>query len=82
MPIFEFDCGECGATTECLVGVGRGPEVISCSRCGATNLKRRISAGNFSTSGRMIASQGGRTCCGKEERCDTPPCSGGGGCTR
>ena len=25
-----------------------------------------------------IASQGGKTCCRREERCDIPPCSDGG----
>ncbi len=82
MPIFEYDCGECGAVTEVLVGVGRGSENIVCSRCGAANLTRRMSAGTVQTAGRVIGSQGGRTCCGKEERCESPPCSGGGDCRR
>ncbi|MBN1106516.1 MAG: zinc ribbon domain-containing protein [Deltaproteobacteria bacterium] len=79
MPIYEYRCEACGAVTEYLVGVGKD-ETVRCSACGGSEMSRVLSVSSFTTnpSGRMP----GRTCCGREERCSTPPCSGGGACRR
>lgn len=41
MPIFEFSCEACGATSEQLV---LGSTTPSCERCGSEQLKKLISA--------------------------------------
>ncbi len=82
MPIYEYRCTDCGAISEYLVGVGKGHDDIKCRFCGGNHLEKVLSTANISTGGNMISSQGGKTCCGREERCNTPPCSAGGACRR
>jgi len=92
MPIYEYKCKDCGKISEFLVGVGQQDEEISaegesasgkkCSFCKSKNLEKIISESFISTSDHIIGSQGGKTCCGRDERCDTPPCSDGGVCRR
>jgi putative FmdB family regulatory protein len=82
MPIYEYKCKDCGKVSEFLVGVGKEQPEIKCSFCKSKNLDKIISGSFISTSGHIIGSQGGKTCCGRTERCDTPPCSDGGVCKR
>jgi len=82
MPIYEYKCKDCGSISEYLIGVGKGDEDIRCKGCGGSHMERVLSTANLSKSGSMIASHGGTTCCGRQERCETPPCSAGGGCKR
>jgi len=42
MPIYEFECGECGARFEELVAAGA--ERVACSDCGATRTRRLMSS--------------------------------------
>ncbi|MBW1800317.1 MAG: zinc ribbon domain-containing protein [Deltaproteobacteria bacterium] len=79
MPIYEYQCEACGTICEYLVGVG-DDEGIKCSHCGSSSMNRILSVASFTlqTEQRMP----GRTCCGREERCETPPCSSGGACRR
>lgn len=49
MPIYEFECGECGARFEELVAAGT--EELACPACGATRAGRLLS--NVSPSGRQ-----------------------------
>jgi len=79
MPIYEYRCEACGAVSEYLVGLG-DEESIQCKVCGSFGMNRILSAAAFilQSSGRMP----GRTCCGREQRCETPPCSDGGTCRR
>jgi len=79
MPIYEYRCKACGATSEHLVGMGKDEE-IACKDCGSTELERILSVASFM--GGISDRTPGRTCCGREERCSTPPCSGGGTCRR
>jgi len=78
MPIYEYKCLDCGRISEILL---RSPntETIECPICGSKNLQKLLSA---SYAIRMDASMPGRTCCGRTERCETPPCSSGGVCRR
>jgi putative FmdB family regulatory protein len=79
MPIYEYRCAACGARVEVLV---RSPTTTpSCPKCGSplTQGKLFSTPHILSTESRRPA---GHTCCGREERCDTPPCSGGGTCRR
>jgi putative FmdB family regulatory protein len=77
MPIYEYRCAECGTTFEALV---RGHRTLTCPRCGSSSLDKLLSAPTV-LSGRT-ARPAGRTCCGRDERCEAPPCSGGDGCRR
>ena len=79
MPIYEYRCKACGAVSEYLVGLG-DDDRIRCKVCGGSEMNRIPSASSFTfqSPGRMP----GRTCCGREERCKTPPCSDGGTCRR
>lgn len=56
MPIYEFECGECGTRFEELCPAGT--EATSCPHCDATGAKKRIST--FAYSRRMTAAQRSR----------------------
>ncbi len=77
MPIYEYRCRDCDATFEALVRAGT---VVTCPQCGSTSLNKLLSA-PLVLSG-QTARPAGRTCCGREERCDAPPCSDGSVCRR
>jgi putative FmdB family regulatory protein len=79
MPIYEYLCSRCGAVSEYLIGVGR-EEPIQCKRCRASSMKRILSATAVALPSPQRSA--GSTCCGREERCERPPCSDGGGCRR
>jgi putative FmdB family regulatory protein len=75
MPVYEYRCDGCGTTFEALV---RGRGAVTCPECGSESLKKLLSAPAI-LSGRT-SRPAGQTCCGREERCDAPPCSDGGTC--
>jgi len=75
MPIYEYRCQNCNAKFETLA---RADTEVTCPHCGSAVLDKLISA-PFLLSGEK-ARQPGRTCCNREERCSTPPCSTGGTC--
>jgi putative FmdB family regulatory protein len=77
MPVYEYRCRNCGETFEFLVRAGT---TVTCPHCGSPLLDKLISA-PFISSGETTR-QAGHTCCGREERCGTPPCSVGGACRR
>jgi len=79
MPIYEYRCMKCGATSEFLVGLGED-DLISCQHCGCPDMERILSPTSFL--GHAMERAPGHTCCGREERCETPPCSRGGTCKR
>ena len=82
MPIYEYRCVKCGKSSEFLVGVGQEKTEIRCKNCGSTEMTRMVSAPFVSSGKGIIGSQHGKTCCGRDERCDTPPCSDDGSCSR
>jgi putative FmdB family regulatory protein len=77
MPIYEYRCRNCGERVEVLVR--SGSEEPQCPDCGSTLLEKLLSAPYVMT-GRSRAP--GRTCCGREERCEAPPCSAEETCWR
>lgn len=77
MPIYGYQCRNCDATFEALVRTGTA---VVCPHCGDSALEKLISA-PFVPRGRTTR-QAGHTCCGREERCDTSPCSEQGTCWR
>ena len=82
MPIYEYRCKDCGKVSEFLEGVGEGKVEKVCKHCKSEKLSKIFSRSNVSIGVNMVGSQGGTTCCGRTERCDTPPCSDGGACIR
>jgi putative FmdB family regulatory protein len=79
MPIYEYKCNECGKLQEVLHKSIQTVEAVKCTNCGSRDLTRLISTANVSMGG---MSSKGLTCCGREERCSTPPCSSNGVCRR
>lgn len=40
MPVYEYECRECGAITEMLRKVAEADTELSCERCGSTHTHR------------------------------------------
>ncbi|MGQ9546374.1 MAG: FmdB family zinc ribbon protein [Dehalococcoidia bacterium] len=78
MPIYEYKCQECGKVSEILIRSFDSQDV-QCPACGGRKLDKLLSA-SYALSAE--APTPGRTCCGKEERCETPPCSWENACRR
>ncbi|MCB9482335.1 MAG: zinc ribbon domain-containing protein [Desulfobacteraceae bacterium] len=51
MPIYEFECNDCGEIFESLVLQGREDEIIECSKCKSSNIKKLLSPGSFRPNG-------------------------------
>ncbi len=80
MPTYEHECRACGRRFDSFQPMS-GPMVVRCPECGG-EARRLISAGagvvvKKSDASRSLRSRG-RTCCGRDERCDKPPCGDGG----
>lgn len=43
MPLFEYDCSECGRPFEELVLSTANSQAITCPRCGSPQVKKKIS---------------------------------------
>jgi putative FmdB family regulatory protein len=80
MPIYEYKCQDCGQVTEVLVRSTQPDLEVICHYCQGQNLKKMISSPAAVRMGQPSAR--GKTCCGKDERCDAPPCSSDGTCRR
>ena len=87
MPTYEYECKACGEQFECFQSMMDKP-LTTCSRCGGA-VRRLIGLGagiilKNSDSNRPSPLRGsssacsletsGRTCCGRDERCDSPHC--------
>lgn len=79
MPIYEFKCLECGEVSEFLVPSLSAVSNLACSTCGSHNLEKLISVPSLIKNNATVP---GTTCCGREERCESPPCSTGERCQR
>jgi len=69
MPLFEFGCEDCGARFEKRLDSAKDVGTVVCSRCGAANVKRKMSA---------FAAVGARTSSGGLSS-SAPACAPGGG---
>ena len=76
MPIYEYECRDCGGRYELLRKMGE--ETAPCPQCGGRGEK--VIASSFG----VIASGGSRRqaecdrsapCCGRAQPCDEKPCS-------
>lgn len=77
MPIYEYKCQSCGQISEVLIHGFNSNKKLVCSKCGSEDLQKLMSVPNMVTE---KPNAPGTTCCGRTERCDTPPCSSGGCC--
>ncbi len=79
MPIFEYECSDCGTICEYLLFQGEDPG--QCKVCGSVRL-RKLPSPSASYSGRhtiSTPSPGDRGCCG-ERVGEASGCSGPGSC--
>ena len=79
MPIYEYKCQDCGEIIE-IFHKTFSPGLVTCKHCGSQKVDKL-----FSVPGSVIIKNNnppGATCCGREERCDTPACSTGENCRR
>lgn len=77
MPIYDYRCRECGRVSEVLIRTSEGK--ARCTHCGGEDMERLISSSYMI---RMDVASTDTTCCGRTERCETPPCSSGDVCRR
>ena len=80
MPIYEYRCEDCAKTTEVLIMGSNDKKTIVCKCCGSKKLRKLISKPAAVIMGHSHSK--GSSCCGRTERCDSPPCSDGGVCER
>ena len=82
MPIYEYECLSCGGLSEFIEGVSCGATDRMCKHCGGVSLRRVLSKGVTARRDGIIGDRGGKTCCGREDRCGSPPCEEPGSCCR
>jgi putative FmdB family regulatory protein len=76
VPIYEYHCANCGGRVEVLVRSASATPV--CPECGKELTDKLFSTPHILS--HASQRQPGHTCCGREERCDAPPCSSGNPC--
>jgi putative FmdB family regulatory protein len=74
MPIYEYQCGDCGVKFDALRSMSQADAPIACEGCSGNNTKRKVSAAFAHSSGgngsRIVA--GGGSGCGS---CSARSCS-------
>ncbi len=74
MPVYDYKCNDYGSVSEKLF-LGHSEQPVICPECGSSNMERLISSSYLVKVGSSVA---GSTCCGRAERCESPPCFTGG----
>lgn len=69
MPIYEYECRQCGHKFELLVR--SGDERPNCGSCGSQDTEKLFSSFGFSCGGSFTSSSGGKGC----SSCSTHNCS-------
>lgn len=69
MPMYEYRCRQCGSVTEYLSMGPDSEEELYCRSCNSRDLEKIVSVTNVST---FPSPRGGKTCCGRDERCGNP----------
>jgi len=78
MPIYQYRCRDCKRDVE--VWLQSSLEAPICPECGARLQDKLLSAPHVARGD--TARPPGMTCCGREERCESPACSTGAQCRR
>jgi len=79
MPIYEYPGLECRAISDFFTVIEEN-EALTCKACGSNRLEKVLSVSAVLT--KVSERAPGRTCCGREERCSTPPCASDGVCRK
>ena len=79
MPIYDYACIDCGHKFEYMHQISSVGQPI-CPACSSKEVSKLVSIPGLIKAG--ATKQGGQTCCGREERCEKPPCSTDGHCRR
>jgi len=79
MPIYDYECQDCGEISEIFLHRPTNAESVVCPVCGSQKMGRLLSASYLLKTEERAP---GRTCCGRAERCETPPCFAGDTCSR
>ena len=77
MPLYDFQCRQCGNKMELLIRTTMERESPVCESCGSSELERLISAPNIArekTGARTTRCGNTTPCCGSSQPCDNPPC--------
>jgi putative FmdB family regulatory protein len=77
MPIFDYRCRQCGAVSEAFLR-SQDAGSAKCPNCGSESLEKLPSAFGVLHGARGEAT----TCCGRDTRCESPPCSADNVCRR
>jgi putative FmdB family regulatory protein len=78
MPLYEYHCPACDKRVEVLI-LSAASEA-RCPECGGPLGRRLISVPYVARrSGERLE---GLSCCGREDRCESPPCEDSGVCRR
>jgi putative FmdB family regulatory protein len=78
MPLYDFGCAGCGTTVEVLRSMDSTAEE-RCPQCGRAMEKVVSRPAEFRN---LRPRAPGKTCCGRDERCESPPCGPGGSCCK
>jgi putative FmdB family regulatory protein len=73
MPIYEYQCGDCGIKFDALRAISQADDPIACEHCNGTNTMRKVSAAFAHSSG----SNGSRIIAGGGNNSSCSGCSGG-----
>lgn len=69
MPVYEYECSDCGKTTDALRRMAQADEPIPCAACGSAQTRRKHSvfaAAASEAGGASLPMAGGGCCpCGK-----------------
>lgn len=77
MPIYEYECKNCGKVSEFLEKVGEESLGKECRYCGSSDLKKIFSAATIKQGANSGGSIDSKTCCGRDVPCEIPPCADG-----
>jgi putative FmdB family regulatory protein len=78
MPLYEFQCADCGHVSEHIVAGRDKTDGLTCTDCSSANLNKLISKSNIA---KFSSPKTGQFGCGTPERCGGPEgCPGAGGC--
>lgn len=78
MAIYEYLCRECGKRFELRRAIADAESQARCTECGSRPVTVLLSTPHILKTDQ----RSGATCCGREERCERPPCSSGESCHR
>jgi len=71
MPIYEYQCMQCGEKNEFLVR-STDTEELRCRKCESADLYKLMSAPNISAAGFNSSGPASGGCCGAPGSCDSP----------